>query len=128
MIYGAKEKLTPEDETSLPLDNQGTKRVQGIIGALLYYARAVENKLLIGLSAIVSQQAAATQSINEAINQIIDYCATYPADRILFALETWFCVNILTQVLTMRVKDGADLELTFSFMKTMPCPDGTAMF
>ena len=76
VIYGVEEQLIPEDDTGPPLDNQGTKRVQVIVGALLYYARAVDKKLLFGLSAIGSQQAAATQSTNEAINQILDYCAT----------------------------------------------------
>ena len=50
VIYGAKEQLAPEDDTTPPLDSQGTKRVQGIVGALLYYARALDNKLLVGLS------------------------------------------------------------------------------
>ena len=84
VIYGAKEKSTHEDDTSMPLDNQGTKRIQGIVGALLYYAREVDNKLLVGLSSIGSQQAAATERTNEAINQILDYCATYPVDGILY--------------------------------------------
>ena len=84
MVYGAKEQLTPEDDTTPPLDSQGTKRVQGIVGALLYYNQSVDNNLLVGLSAIGSQQAAATQRTNEAINQILDYCATYPADGILY--------------------------------------------
>ena len=44
----------------------------------------MDNKLLVGLSAIGSQQAAATQRTNESINQILDYCATYPADGILY--------------------------------------------
>ena len=38
VIYGAKEQLTPEDGSTPPLDIQGKKRVQGIVGALLYYA------------------------------------------------------------------------------------------
>ena len=54
-IYGAKEQLTPEDDTTPPLESQGTKSVQGIVGALLYYAQAVDNKLLVGLSDIGSQ-------------------------------------------------------------------------
>ena len=83
VIYGAKEQLTLEDDTTPPLDRQGTKRVQGIVGALLYYARAVDNNLLVGLSAIRLQEATATQCTNEAINQILDYCATYPADGVL---------------------------------------------
>ena len=84
MIYGAKEQLAPEDDTTLPLESQGTKRVQVIVGALLYYARAVDNKLLVGLSAIGSQQAAATQSTNEAIDQILYYWATYPSGGIIY--------------------------------------------
>ena len=44
----------------------------------------MDNKLLVSLSAIGSQQPTATQRINEAINQILDYCATYPADGILY--------------------------------------------
>ena len=80
VIYGAKEQLIQEDDTSLTLDKQCTKRIQGNVGALLYYAIAAENKLLDGLSAIGSHQAAATECTNEAINQILDYCATYPTD------------------------------------------------
>ena len=90
MIYGAKEQLAPEDDTFSPLDSQGTKRVQGIVNAILYYARAVDNKLLVGLSAIRSQQASATQRKNEAIDQILDYCATYPADGIIYRSSDMF--------------------------------------
>ena len=57
--YGAKEQLAPEDDTSPPLDSQGTTRVQGIVSTLLYYAHAVDNKLIVGLSAIGAQQASA---------------------------------------------------------------------
>ena len=74
MIYGAKEKLTHKDDTNPPLYNQGTKLIQGVVGALLYYARALYNRLLIGLSSIGSQRAAATEYTNEEINQILDYC------------------------------------------------------
>ena len=84
VIYGAKEQPTPEDDKSPPLDNQGKKRIQGIVGALLYYGRAVENKLIVDLSSIVSQQDTTTERTKEAINHLIDYCATYPADRILY--------------------------------------------
>ena len=84
VIYGAKEQLTPEDDKSPPLDNQGTKRIKGIIGSLLYYGRAADNNLLVGLSSIESQQAAAIERTREAINQLLDHCATYPVDGILY--------------------------------------------
>ena len=37
VIYGEKDQLAPEDDTTPPLDSQGTKCVQGIVGALLCY-------------------------------------------------------------------------------------------
>ena len=84
VIYGAKEQLTPEDDKSPPVENQGTKRTQGIVGALLYYGRAVDNNLLFGLSSVGSQQAAATELTKEAINRLLGYCATYPSDGIIY--------------------------------------------
>ena len=44
----------------------------------------MDNKLLVGLSYIGAQQASATQRIGAAIDKILDYCATYPADGILY--------------------------------------------
>ena len=41
--------------TSKPLNEKGIKRIQGIVGALLYVGRAVNNKLLVALSEIGAQ-------------------------------------------------------------------------
>ena len=46
--------------------------------------REVNNKLIVALSAIGPQQAAATEYTAEAIEQLLDYVATYPNDGILF--------------------------------------------
>ena len=82
--YGATQQLVQPTDTSKPLNEKGIKRIQGIAGALLYVGRAVNNKLLVALSAIGAQQAAATEDIAEAIEQLLDYVATYPNDGILF--------------------------------------------
>jgi len=84
IIYGAKEQRVPDDDISPRLDDAGIKRVQGIVGSLLYYARAVDNKLLATLSAISSQQAKATENTAKAVNQLLDYVATYPSDGITY--------------------------------------------
>ena len=84
IVYGAKQQFAPEDDKSPRLDATGVKRVQGIIGSLLYYARAVDNKLLATLSAISSQQACATENTNKAVNQLLDYVTTYPSDGITY--------------------------------------------
>ena len=46
--------------------------------------RAVNNKLLVELSEIGSQQAAATKETEDAIEQLLGYVAKYPDDGILF--------------------------------------------
>eukprot|EP00804_Cyclotella_cryptica_P019534 CCRYP_014300-RA/>CCRYP_014300-RA protein AED:0.25 eAED:0.24 QI:0/0/0/0.8/0.25/0/5/0/514 len=84
ILYGAKVQYTDEADTSPALDVLGIKCIQGIVGALLYYARAVDNKLLHALSEIGTQQAAATDATNTRLNHLLDYCATYPNDGILY--------------------------------------------
>ncbi len=43
--YGAKTQLTPEADASELLDEHRKRRIQEIVGLLLYYAQAVDNKL-----------------------------------------------------------------------------------
>ena len=59
-------------------------RVQSIVGALLYYSRAVDNKLILALSDLGQQKFSSTEATNNAINQLLDYISTYPADGITF--------------------------------------------
>ena len=75
--------MSPEADASKPLDDEGIRRVQQVVGALLWVGRAVNNKLLVAISAIGSQQASYTKEKNKAINQLLEYCATYPDDGIL---------------------------------------------
>ena len=82
--YGSKVQHAHEEDTSAPLDPSGIQRVQKIVGSLLWIGRAVNNKLLVALSAIGYQQASATESKNDTIHQLLDYCATYPDDGILY--------------------------------------------
>ena len=54
------------------------------MGDLLYVRRAVNNKLLVALSAISAQPTAATEDTAAAIEKLLDCVATYPNDGILF--------------------------------------------
>jgi hypothetical protein len=85
IAYGAKEQFTCTTINTIPpLDNRGITQVQGIIGSLLYYAWAVDNKLLATLSAIGYQQASAMEDTLVAVNQLLDYVATYPNNSITY--------------------------------------------
>ena len=84
IIYGTQAQYTQDINTSPPLDASNIKRIQGILVASLYYARAVDKKLLHTLSKISSEQATATNSTNKKIEHLLDYCATYPSDGITY--------------------------------------------
>ena len=82
--YGAKQQIVQPTDTSPPHNDKGIKRVQGLFGALPYVGRAFNNKLLVALSAIGSQQAAETEETADAIEQLLDFVATYPDNGIIF--------------------------------------------
>ena len=85
IIYGAKSQLITDDvDNSPPLDAAGIKKVQGIVGSLLYYARAVDNKLLYTVNTIGMKSASATQNTLDECMWLLDYLATYPNDGITY--------------------------------------------
>jgi hypothetical protein len=76
--YGAKVQYAPEEDQSEPLDEKGKKRIQEILGTLLYYARAVDPTILVTISSLSTQQAKPTVQTMAAVNHLLDYCATHP--------------------------------------------------
>jgi len=59
--YGAKVQMTTLD-TSPPLDAAASTQIREIVGVFLYYARAINNTMLVALGTIASQQASATET------------------------------------------------------------------
>ena len=84
IIYGASIQKPLEEDTSPILYAAGIKRTQGIVGTVLYHARAVNNKILATLRSISSEKSKATQATNEADNHLLDYLATYTNDGITY--------------------------------------------
>ena len=85
--YGATQQLVQPTDTTPLLNEKGIKRIQGIVGALLYVGMAVYKKLLLALSAKGAQQGTATEDTAAEIEQLLDYMATYPNDGILFRIS-----------------------------------------
>jgi hypothetical protein len=82
--YGTKTQFSPDDDISALLDDARKHRIQEIIGSLFYYAHAVDNKLLVALSAIAAKQSKATVAMERAVHLILDYVATYPNNGIIY--------------------------------------------
>ncbi len=84
IAFGQKTQLTPEEDTSAPLLAKRLLQVQKIIGSLLYYARAVDNKLLVALDAIAARQSKATIHTEQLVPTLLDYVAMYPNGGIVY--------------------------------------------
>jgi hypothetical protein len=71
-------------DTSPLLDKQGIKKVQKIVGSILYYARTVDMTVLMALSSIaVEQTRATTQTMGRCI-QLLDYLASNSEAKIRY--------------------------------------------
>ena len=99
-----------------------------IIEALLWIGRAVNNKLLVALNAIGSQQALATIDTNKAIYQLLDHYATYPGAGSLYqSINMVPATHPNVQVVNkMKSKSQAGAHICFCQKKT-PFPVGTAL-
>ena len=84
IYYGAKVQISPEELTIPSINAKGIKFVQSIVVAVLFYGRAVDNKLVVSLNAIGTQHASAAEIINEDIDDLLDYLDTYPNNGIVY--------------------------------------------
>ena len=81
LIHNTNTRVQPQlvtIDTSPKLSPEDIKRVQNIVGTLLYYSRAVGSTLATVLSNIASQQANGTEETMKACHQLLDYVASHP--------------------------------------------------
>ena len=82
--YGKTIQYVEQPDTSPLLPPQRKKRIQQIVGSLLYYARAVDNTILMAVNDLGSQQANATESTERQAHKLLNYLATHPNAAITF--------------------------------------------
>jgi hypothetical protein len=75
--YGTKLQLAELDNEWPPLPKDGIKRLQKIIGTILFYGCAVDSTMLVALGDLSSAQAKGTKATKRAASQLLDYCATH---------------------------------------------------
>ena len=82
--YGASIQYAAPDDDSAPLPLEGITHLQQIIGTLLFYARAVDNTMLVALGTIASAQSHGTENTMKATTQLLDYAASHPNAEVRF--------------------------------------------
>ena len=73
----------PRDKTTL-LQPENITKLQQIIGALLYYARAVDGTLMATLNELSSAQSKGTQATMQATKELMDYCHTHSDAKVRY--------------------------------------------
>lgn len=63
------------------------KRIQQVVGIILYCAPAVDPTLLIPFSSISSTKAHGTEMTEHTILQLLDYCVPHPTDGITYHIS-----------------------------------------
>ena len=67
-VYGKHRQYVKDPDTSPLLSPKETKELQSAVGALLYYARAIEHPLLVGLNEASYKQAHPTQLTDKKVD------------------------------------------------------------
>lgn len=74
----------PLPDSSPPLSEPDIKRLQSIIGSLLYYARAVDPTILHAVNHAASLQAQPTQAVLNRAIRILQYLKRYPNNHLTY--------------------------------------------
>ncbi len=130
IAYGVKTQFTLETDTSKLLDDNRKQRIQEIIGSLLYYAHAVDNKLLVVLSAIAARQSKATVATKITVGLLLDYVATYPNKGIVYQAKNMIlCAHADAGFLNKTNSHSwARAHIYLSEDDPFPCFNGDVLF
>ena len=81
--YGKGDQISDQDN-SPTLNKAGVKRLQEIVGSMLFYARAIDCTMLTAVNHLASLQSNPTQKVMEAAHRLLMYAAAYPRNEIKF--------------------------------------------
>jgi hypothetical protein len=83
-MYGAKTQFVNDETTSPALSNKDVKKLQQLMGTLLYYARAVDTTSIMRINLLASEQSNATKFTAHKVIKLLNYCNTHPETKIRY--------------------------------------------
>jgi hypothetical protein len=117
--YGSKAQSPLPKDASKLLDNSSRKRIQKIVGNILYYAWAVDMTVLMTLSTIAMLQAAPTKRTMESCIQLLDYLVMHADAKIRF-YESDMIMNIHLDVSYLSESKACSRACGHFFMGSAP--------
>jgi hypothetical protein len=82
--YGAKQQFTSDKSMYAPLPPEGKKRIEQIVGVLLYYARALDPTMLFACNKISTKQANPTTETAEWAEHLLLYANKFPNAKLIY--------------------------------------------
>jgi hypothetical protein len=83
-IYGGETQYVEDKTTSPALSDKDVNKLQQLTGTLLYYARAVDQTLIMPINFLASEQSKATAVAADKVIKHINYCNTHPETKIRY--------------------------------------------
>ena len=75
---------SPTEDTSKALTSAAAKRIQELVGSLLFYARGVDITLLPTVNLLASLQSSPTKQVEDIADRLLRYCARYPNNELVY--------------------------------------------
>ncbi len=120
--YGkAAQTPVPNDDSKL-LPKERRRRVQAIIGSILFYARAIDNTVLVALSSVAMSQAKATEQTEYHVQQLLDYLATHPDASVMYRASD-MVLNIHSDASYLNEPHGRSRVAGFYFLGSASVPN-----
>ena len=123
--FGPPSQVPLPHDTSPPVPPERIKRIQQIVGAIMYYARAVDITTLVALSAIAAEQTVATELTEDKVHHLLDYLATHHDATIRYTASDMI-LNIHSDASYLTEPKARSRQGGFYFLGTLP-KDGKAI-
>jgi len=93
-VYGSSKQQKPTTDDTPKLNDDQIKRLQEVVGVLLYYARAVDPTIIVAVHKIASKIHRSTAATNSAADRLLQYVASHPVAVITYhASKMILCIH-----------------------------------
>jgi hypothetical protein len=117
--FGSEAQAPLPPDESPKLDDKGIKRIQQIVGSILYYACAVDMTVLAALGTIAIEQTKATQRTKDRSIQLLDYLASNQDAKVRFHASD-MVMNIHSDASYLSESGARSRACGHFFMGSMP--------
>ena len=117
--FGSKAQAPLPPNASLKLDEKGIKRIQQIVGSILYYTRAVDMTVLAALSTIAIKQTKPTEQTMNRCIQLLDYLESNQNAKVRFH-ASYIVMNIHSEASYLSESGSQSRACGHFFMGWMP--------